>query len=306
MNNKAKILITGACGGLAAELSRVLCDEYRLIGIDPRQPQSHIKFFGEIEVTNYRSRKVDDIFRSHNFDAFFHLGRIPVTSKVARSDRYSENVLGTRHLLQLAEEYKIPNVVVLSTYHVYGAHPHNPLYLKENDPLRATQRIPELSDAMELDHLATQFALTFKGQTIILRPTNVIGERVSNVLSKLLRLSWLPVPMGFDPPMQLLSQEDLVRALLTVLKNPQKGIYNIASPESVPLSRILELNGVKRIPIPDLLMRSALKKLPLSSVAIPPYMIDFFKFPTLIDSEKFTQTYNFEYKKSLIASLTNV
>lgn len=30
---KKKILITGACGGLACEVSRVLCDEYELVGM---------------------------------------------------------------------------------------------------------------------------------------------------------------------------------------------------------------------------------------------------------------------------------
>lgn len=303
---KKKILITGACGGLACELSRFLCDDYELIGIDPRNEKYDSKFLGELLKSHYRSRKVDDIFRKHKFDAFFHLGRVPVTSGMGRNDRYSENVLGTKHLLDLTARHEIPTLVVMSTFHVYGAHPHNPLYLDEEDPLRATQRIPELSDAMELDHLATQFGLSYSGETIILRPTNVVGKKISNVVSKLLRMRWLPAPIGFDPPLQIVHQDDLIRALSCILKKPIKGIYNIAGPGSIPLSEILEIKKTRKIPVPDFLIKGVLSHLPGNTFSVPSYMVDFFKFPTLLDNNKFKKTYNFDYEHSLIASLENI
>jgi len=302
---KKKILITGACGGLACELSRILCDDYELVGIDPRHEKLNAKFLGEFHQSHYRSRKVDEVFRKHNFEAFFHLGRVPVTSGMQRSDRYSENVLGTKHLLDLTARYEIPTLVVMSTFHVYGAHPHNPLYLSEDDPLRATQRIPELSDAMELDHLAAQFALTYKGEAVILRPTNVVGKKISNVVSKLLRLPWLPVPIGYDPPLQVLNQSDLMNAFLCILEKPQKGIYNLAGPGSVPLSEILEIKKVRKVPVPDFLIKGLLSQIP-GAFNVPTYMVDYFKFPTLLDNSKFSKTYNFEYEHSLIASLENL
>lgn len=303
---KKKVLITGACGGLACELSRMLCDDYELVGIDPRHEKLNAKFLGELHHSHYRSRRVDEIFRKHKFEAFFHLGRIPVTSGLGRSERYSENVLGTKHLLDLTARHEIPTLVVMSTFHVYGAHPHNPLYLNEEDPLRATQRIPELSDAMELDHLSAQFGLTYKGETVILRPSNVIGQKISNVFSKLLRLPWVPVPIGFDPPLQVLNQSDLINAFLCVLKKPQRGIYNLAGPGSIPVSEILEIKKIKRVPVPDFLIKSLLSRLPSGAFNVPTYMVDYFKFPTLIDSTKFSKTYDFEYEHSLIASLENL
>jgi UDP-glucose 4-epimerase len=300
---KPNILVTGACGGLASELSRALNDHYNLVGIDPRRERLDVKFFGELHRSNYRSRKVDEVFRKYKFSAFFHLGRVPVTSSVGRTERYSENVLGTRHLLELAQTHEIPTVVVMSTFHVYGAHPHNPLYLKESDPLRATQRILELSDALELDHLASQFALTFKGNTVILRPTNVVGKKISNTLTNLLRLAWFPAPLGFDPSMQVLHEEDLVNALVEILRKPHKGIFNIAGPGTVPLSKILELKHIKKLPVPDFIIRGLLNNLPSRHLNIPSYMVDFLKFPTLIDTSEFSRVYKFEYKHGLIASL---
>lgn len=303
---KKKVLVTGACGGLACELSKVLCDDYELVGIDPRSEKSDAKFLGELHQSHYRSRKVDEVFRKHHFDAFFHLGRVPVTSGVGRSARYSENVLGTKHLLDLSSRHEIPTLVVMSTFHVYGAHPHNPLYLHEDDSLRATQRIPELSDAMELDHLATEFGLTHKGETIILRPTNVIGRKISNVVSQLLRMPWLPTPLGYDPPLQMLHQSDLISAFTEILKNPQKGTYNLAGPGSVPLSEILKLKKIQKIPVPDFLIKGLLSQIPAKSFKVPTYMVDYFKFPTLLDHSKFKKAYNFEYQHSLVDSLENL
>lgn len=303
---KKKVLVTGACGGLACELSRVLCDDYELVGIDPRAEKYDAKFLGELHKSHYRSRKVDEVFRKHKFDAFFHLGRIPVTSGMGRSDRYSENVLGTKHLLDLTERHEVPILVVMSTFHVYGAHPHNPLYLNEEDPLRATQRIPELSDAMELDHLATQFGLGYKGETVILRPTNVVGKKISNAVSNLLRMPWLPAPIGFDPPLQIVHQEDLINAFVKVLKRPQKGIYNIAGPGSIPLSEILRIKKVKKIAVPDFLIKGVLSHIPNYAFSVPSYMVDYFKFPTLLDNSKFIKSYDFEYEHSLVDSLENI
>jgi UDP-glucose 4-epimerase len=304
--NKERILISGSRGGLACEFSRLLCNDYNLVGIDPRKPTRDQHFFGEVHRTHYRSRKVDDLFRQNKFKAFYHLGRISVTSGMHRDDRFSENVLGTQHLLELCREYNVPLIVVLSTFHVYGAHPHNHLYIKESDPLRATQTIPELSDALELDHLATQFALSFSGTTVVLRPTNIVGPKVSNSLTKMLRLKTIPTPMGYDPLFQVVHQDDMIRALMNILKFPARGIFNLAAPDVLPLSEALKSKEVERMPIPDLLLRTFLKIAPLETFKVPNYMVDFFKYPCILDTEEFKKKYNFEYTHNLLEALQNI
>lgn len=305
MPKKESILITGACGGLACEVSKPLCTDYHLVGIDPRQPLPEHHFLGDLHTCHYRSRKVDELFRQHTFSAVFHLGRIAATSGVGRPERYNQNVLGTQHLLNLCKQHNVPLLVVLSTFHVYGAHPHNPLYLSENDSLRATQRIPQLSDALELDHLASQYALTSRYDTVVLRPTNVVGPGISNTFSQLLRQKRLPTLLGFDPLMQLLHQSDLVAALLTILKKPKKGIYNLAGPGALPLSEIFKKRHIEQIPLPDAIVRLILRPFGFG-LKIPAYMLDFFKFSTIIDTTAFQNAYDFEYKISLYDALTNI
>ncbi len=301
------ILISGSRGGLACELSRVLCDHYTLVGMDPREQSPENLFYGETHQTHYKSRKVDDLFRQHKFKAFFHLGRIPATSRISRNDRYSENVMGTQHLLSLCKEHKIPLVVVLSTFHVYGAHSQNPLYLHESDTLRATQTIPQLSDALELDHVASQFALTYnEGNTVILRPSHIVGPKISNALSQIFRMGTVPTPLGFDPLFQLLHQDDLTNILKLILKKPHKGVFNIAGPGVLPLSKLLEIKKIQELPIPDIFLRTMVKVPPFKSANIPNYLIDFFKYSCVIDTSAFDKTYKYKFKHPLTDSILSL
>lgn len=306
LKKKEAILISGSRGGLACEFSKLLCDEYDLVGIDPRKPSRDHHFFGQVHRTHYRSRKIDDLFRQNKFKAFYHLGRISVTSGLKSEERFSENVLGTQHLLQLCQTHQVPLVVALSTFHVYGAHPHNHLYIKESDALRATQTIPQLSDALELDHLATQFALSSAATTVVLRPSNIVGPRVSNSLTNMLRMGKIPTPLGYDPLFQVIHQDDVIRALMQILLTPKRGIFNIAGPGVLPFSEALKIRNIDKIPVPDLLLKAFLKLLPMESFQVPNYMVDFLKYPCILDTEEFKKIYNFEYKRNFVESLKDI
>src|SRR5690606_36101402 len=119
--------------------------------------------------------------------------------------RFKTNVLGTRNLLELSLRYGVRNLIVFSTYHVYGAHIHNHVHIREHEPLRASQTFPELVDAIELDHAATTFMWQHREmRLVILRPVNVVGTRINNTITQLLRAEVCPKLLGFDPLMQFI------------------------------------------------------------------------------------------------------
>ena len=60
-------------------------------------------------------------------------------------DHHSWNVVAFQHLLEYAEHYKVPKVVLLSSANVYGPRPDNPAFLDE-DARRQDRR-----DAAALD-----------------------------------------------------------------------------------------------------------------------------------------------------------
>jgi UDP-glucose 4-epimerase len=282
------ILVTGAAGGLAGTVVRRLAEQYDLIGADPRPLPRGKDFPGEFNVVDYTHRRMGELFRSRKIDILLHLGRIPVSARLRSADRYQTNVLGTRNLLELCKRYQVRRAVVLSTFHVYGAHPHNPGHLLEEDALRAGQNFPELRDAVEMDHLARMFLLQNpKTQVVVLRPANIVGATIQNTVSNLLRSEVCPVLMGYDPLLQFIHETDLSQAIELCLQNSLVGVYNVAGEGVVSYRKALALAGTRAVPIPHFLVYGAMGALSKLRLSLPEHLVDFYRYPAVISDEVF-------------------
>jgi UDP-glucose 4-epimerase len=303
-----KILVTGASGAIARLVASALSPKYEWVGVDPRPAPSDTHFPGEFIVSDYHSRKLDEVFRKHRFDAVMHLGRIRESQKYSPQYRFQMNVLGTQKLLELCRETKVRNLVILSTYHVYGANKLNPLVISENAPLRASQGFPELVDAVEMDHAATHFMWKEREvRTTILRPTNVVGKHVRNTICSLLRSGLCPKIFGFDPLMQFIDEKDLARALILALENPVPGIFNVAGEGVVALSHAIRHAQAMAIPVPPVVSASLVRIMAeVSGIPFPPYLLEYFKYPTVISDDLFRKTFGYQPKVKTVQSLRNL
>ncbi|HBP19761.1 MAG TPA: NAD-dependent epimerase, partial [Planctomycetes bacterium] len=156
------ILVTGAAGSLARIVTEMLAPQDEIVGADVRPLPPGRPFEGEFYCVRYTQRRMAEVFRRHKPEVVVHLGRIRGTESLSTSYRYNQNVLGTRNLFDLALKHGAKRVVVLSTFHVYGAHQHNHVGLTEDAPLRASQIFPQLADAVELDHTATSYLWRYR------------------------------------------------------------------------------------------------------------------------------------------------
>jgi UDP-glucose 4-epimerase len=303
-----KILLTGASGAIARLVAGALSPKYELVGIDPRPAPSETHFPGEFIVADYHSRKLDEVFKKHTFDAVLHLGRIRESQKYSPQYRFQMNVIGTQKLLDLCRATGVKNLIILSTYHVYGAHRLNPLVLTEEAPLRASQSFPELADAVELDHAATTFMWKARDvRTTVLRPTNVVGKHVRNTICSLLRSGVCPKIFGFDPLMQFMDEKDLARALILALENPIPGIFNVAGEGVVALSHAIRHAQAVSVPIPPVVSASFVRVLAeVSKIPFPPYLMEYFKYPTIISDDAFRKAFGYQPKVKTTQSLRNL
>ena len=302
-----KILITGAAGGLANTVVHRLAKKYELIGVDPRPISRGHEFPGTFYEIDYRKRKMADVFRMHQFHALLHLGRVPVTADVRDSARFNLNVLGTRSLLDLSLKYSIKNIIVVSTFHVYGAHQHNHLYITEDDPLRASQTFPELSDAVELDNVSTAFLLRHRDlRTIILRPVNIVGPKINNTISKILRGKRCPFLLGYDPLQQFVHEDDLAQAFELSLESDKGGVYNVAGEGVIPFSHAIRLAGGTPLPIPHFLGYPAVGLLQHLGLKFPKHLLDYFRFPTVISDEQFRKDFRYQPLVSTVDALHSI
>src|SRR5690606_1734067 len=182
MNSPRKILIIGIAGGLAQMTARLILEahpSWEIIGIDSRSVSGipPLKGLTALQI-KYSRGNFENLFRTHSFDTVYHLGRISHSSNEQNvlAKRIDLSVMGTNRILELCERSEIQKVIILSTFHVYGAMPDNSIFLKEDAPLRASIRHPELRDVIEMDQMCTSWM--WKNQnsvsTVVLRPCNII------------------------------------------------------------------------------------------------------------------------------------
>ncbi len=290
---REKILITGAAGALAKYVIAQLQADYQIIGVDFRGLKALHPDTVDYEV-DFNKRSFEDVFREHEFVAVLHLGRIKI-SELDRGRRFSSNVIGTERLLKLALKYGVEQALVLSTYHVYGADPHNPSLIDESFPLKAAGHAQDLVDAVELENLANIYLYKHPELNItVLRPCNIAGAGINNSISRMLAQPLAPCVGGFTPLMQFIHVEDMASAVVTALAQNKPGVYNVAPDDWVAYQDALELAGCRRLFLPAIppgLTRALAAA--MGRFAPPSYLLDFFKYAVVIDPEKFSATFGF-------------
>ena len=286
------VLVTGAAGALARRVIQRLAGEARVIAADVRRRA----LLPEVEASYHldMSRKgFAEVFVAHRIDAVIHIGRI-FTHEQSRVARYNANVLGTRRLLDLCCEHGVRQVVLHSTYLVYGARPDNPSLIVEGFPGRADERSGDLLDAVELERLAESYAERHPelGLTL-LRACNVVGPGVRNTVALLLSRPVVPVLIGASPAMQFLHVDDMATAVVSAYKGNRPGVYNVASDEPVPLQAAVLACGGVRLPVLPVsaVFLAALGRAAGGRLLFPGHLLDFFRYPVVPDDSLFRRRF---------------
>lgn len=305
-----EIMVTGAAGTLAKHVIDQLRDAgHKVVACYFRDA---LVLDNREGVTSYRvditKRGFEDVFRNHKITAVLHLGRITTTQDRLANRRYTANVEGTRKLLDLSRKYGVGQVVILSTYFVYGASAYNPALLDEDSPLKASGQDKNLVDMVELENLAHIYMFKHPELHItILRPVNLVGPGTQNALSLALSREATPAIIGFNPMMQFVQVEDMADAVVLAFKGNKPGIYNVAPEDWVGYQDALKIAGCSILPVPsippgltnwiaDWSPRVGLK-------AFPRYMVPFMKYPVVLDGTRFVEAFGWKPKYTIRQAL---
>ncbi|MFL5785592.1 MAG: NAD-dependent epimerase/dehydratase family protein [Bacteriovoracaceae bacterium] len=294
MSETKKILLIGIAGGLAQMTARLILTEHpdwEIIGVDSRDvsrvPQ--LKGLTPMEI-KYSRGNFENLFRTYEFDVVYHLGRISHSSNSDNvlAKRIDLSVMGTNRILELCERSGVKKVVILSTFHVYGAYPDNSIFLKEDAPLRASMKHPELRDVVEMDQICTSWM--WKNQndisTVVLRPCNIVGTLIQNAMTRFLAGPVALRPIDYNPFFQFIHEFDMAQILYKALENLPTGTYNVAGDEYISFRDALDVVGTKGVPFPMMLgapLNNIVKKI---HIDVPDYLIDYLKFSCLISNSE--------------------
>lgn len=287
------VLVTGICGNLGRRVARHLHRMGPVVGLDRRRFPSKPKDI-EHHSMDPRRHRVEEVFRSTQIGALVHLG-VMHDPRSDDEEQHVWNLGGLSRLLEYSSRHGVKKVVLLSSANVYGPRPDNAQFLREDSPLLASGSLASMRDLVELDMLAQSFFWKYPNiETVILRPAHILGT-VHNAPSNYLRLKVAPTLMGFDPMIQAIHQDDVVRGIQLALRPGVRGIYNLAGPPPLPLSRMLRLLGRTALPVPHTLARFALGRLwNLRMTSFPAPELDFVRYVCMVDDGRARASLGYE------------
>lgn len=282
---RGAVLVAGFAGRLGLRLVRALHRVRAVVALDSRTAPglpSDISYFPLDPLRGAASQA----FRLPDLGAIIYLGS-PVDRFRSAEDKHSHSVRTLERVFEYAAEFRIPKVVMLSSAMAYGPRPDNPQFISESAPLLAGTRSDDLRTTVELDMCAQSHAWRDNGtEVVILRPANVLGT-VQNAASNYLRLPVVPTLLGFDPMLQAVHQDDVVRAMMLALARGVSGVFNIAGPPPQPLSKVLRILGRKTVAVPHPLARQALGGLFMARLSrFPSSELDFLRFVCMVDDRQ--------------------
>lgn len=297
------VLITGMGGRLGGRVLRRLHRSRRVVGIGQRVAVGLPRDVEHHQIDPLRSA-AREIFARGNVRAIVHLG---VSHDSRRPGTHQENVLTLERVLGYAEQFGIRKVVLLSSANTYGPRPENPQFLREDAPLLASGRFTGMRSLVEVDLFAQSYFWRHpETEIVILRPAHVLGT-VRNAPSNYLRLALVPTVLGFDPMLQAVHQDDVAQAIELALAPGVRGVFNIAGPPPVPLSKALRVLGRRSVGIPYSLAKSGLTGLfQFGMTHFPAAELDFIRFVCMVDDTAARQTLGYEPRHDLRDTLVAV
>ncbi len=286
-----KILLTGINGKIGRLVATLLLSRgHQVIGIDRRRWRGAPESI-ELHDVDVRKRAAEDVFRQHRPDACVHMATV-THIKHRSEDRYRINMVGTRAVFDNSHKHGVKQVVFVGRHTYYGAAPDSPLYHTEDDPPIAAIAFPELSDLVAADLYAGSALWRYPElSTSVLRLCYSLGPERHGTLASFLRGPWVPTVMGFDPLFQFMHELDMAEAICAALDSSLRGVFNVAGPDPVPLSLLIEQAGRRQIPVPEIAFRLALGRFGLPK--LPRGAIEHIKYPIVLDTARFREATGF-------------
>ena len=281
------VAITGVAGCLGGRLMRLVDDEptvARVVGIDRAEPEtgSAKLEFHQMDVRDARLAKL-----LPDVDALVHCA---FTTEASRdeAEMRATNLDGLRSVLEAVADAAVPTLVFASSASVYGAHPDNAVPLTESSPLRANAEYAPAWQLLEAERSIESFAGSHPRTTVtVLRPATVFGPTAQNFVTRMLEAPRLTSVKGFDPPLQVVHEDDVAAALLRAALGGLPGAYNVAPDGWLSSEDLVAASGKKRVELAESVAFSLAERLWRARVSeAPPGELRYLMHPWVVDNAK--------------------
>lgn len=239
------------------------------------------------------------IVRATQVDTVIHTFMIVDSMQASPRTMHEVNVIGTMNLLAAAgaPDSSVRQLVVKSSGLVYGSTEKDPSTFTEETPRSRTPRTDVERSLVEAEAMVRDYAEENPSTVVaILRFANVLGSDIVTSISKNLSRPLCPCILGFDPLVQFVEEDDVVRALEFVTQRRLPGTYNVAGAGRLPWSEVAAICGARLLPFPP--VRPALFAAPLQRLGIfgfPPELEALLRYGRGMDTSRLLAA-GFEYR----------
>ena len=290
-----RVLITGIgtfWGGRVAQALEQDPDVEMIVGLGVEEPNI------ELERTEYvradQSYSIlTRIVRATQVDTVLHTFLVVDSTRISGRALHETNVIGTMNLLAAAAASGSPvrTVVVKSSTLVYGSTYRDPAWWREDmarikSPASRVER-----SLLEVEGYLRDFAEDNPHVCVsLLRFANVVGTDIVTPITKALQLPAAPCILGFDPLVQFVHEDDVVRSIDWVMRNQCPGVYNVAGDGKLPWSEVAAMCDKRLVPLPPVLTNWAAAPLAaLNLVDLPPELLDLLRYGRGVDNRRFKE-----------------
>lgn len=298
-----RLVITGSSGYIGTQLCRRFQNVpavEEIIGVDiapSRESFGKFTFYQKDCTTD-----LTEIFENRDIDTVIHL--VFVLNPIHDSHQmYRINVGSLDNVLQFAKDSNVRRIVVTSSATAYGAHPDNPDWIREEEPLRGNRDYQYAYDKTIVEEHLREFGEDNPHiEIVIARMAIVCGSHISNFISRYIGKAVVPLPGDCDTQMQFLHENDAAEGLFRLTMEAPAGVYNLGPPNTVHPKEAVQFLGNRVVEVRPGLLRIltslawTLRIRPLTEA--PASMIDFIQYRWVVDGSKVEQETSFTYQYS--------
>jgi UDP-glucose 4-epimerase len=228
--------------------------------------------------------------RATQVDTIVHTFLVVDSTRVAGRALHEINVIGTMNLLAAAGQSGSPvrQVIVKSSTLVYGSAVTDPVWFREETPRTSPARTRVERSLLEVEGFVRDFAEDNPATVVsVLRFANVLGTDIVTPISTNLSRPVCPSVAGYDPLVQFIEEDDVVRCLEHVTRHRIPGLYNVAGAGKLPWSEVARLCGTRLLPLTPVGTRAAAAPLVrLGLIEFPPELEGLLRYGRGVDTTR--------------------
>lgn len=279
--------MTGVAGYLGRRVLGLLEEDpavTRVIGVDLEEPVagSPKLEFHQMDVRDARLGKT-----LVGVDTVVHLAfqHDPIRDEARMR---SVNVEGTTNVFDASAATGVRKIIYPSSAVVYGAHPDNDYPLKETAPLRANEDFAFAAHKLAVERMIEGFRSQHPDIVVtVFRCATVFGPNAENFLTRLMEAPRLTTVRGYEPPLQLVHEDDVASAIALAVDVDLDDVYNVAADGSLSADEVVALSGKKRVELPEGVAFSMAERLWKTGLTTaPPGELLYLMHPWVVDASK--------------------